>query len=84
MPSRINVAFIRVDDPALLSDKVLALAVGPFGILVRHGWNRTICSEPVRGVASRERHVEQFGIEPVCLGAPVLALRLTRSDGVTY
>src|SRR5437773_8898008 len=34
MPSRTNVALIPVDDPTLLSDEALALAVGPLAICV--------------------------------------------------
>src|SRR5262249_31032569 len=65
--------FDSVDDPTLLSDEVLALAVGPLAIFVHncrdcdHLAVITLAAQPAKKGA-----FEQLGIEPVGLGTPVL------------
>src|SRR5207253_419507 len=62
-----------VDDPILLSNEVLALAVGPLGIFVLDCRDRnhlaviTFAAQPAEKGA-----FEQLGVEAVGLGAPVL------------
>src|SRR5882672_11498285 len=74
IPSRINVCFHSVDDPTLLSDEALVLAVGPLGISVlgcrdrHHLAVMTLAAQP-----AEKRAFEQLGVEPIGLGAPVLA-----------
>src|SRR3974377_834020 len=47
-----------VDNPTLLADEALALAVGAFGILVLLMWgSRQPCSDHARRAASREKRV---------------------------
>src|SRR6266852_3139051 len=63
-----------IDDPTLLSDEALALAVGPLGIFILDSRDRdhlaviTLAPEPAEKGA-----FEQLGVEPIGLGAPVLA-----------
>src|SRR5216684_783563 len=72
--------FHSVDDPTLLSDEALVLAVGPLGIFVLGCRDRhhlaviTLTAQP-----AEKRAFEQLGVEPIGLGTPVLApLRHTR------
>src|SRR5260370_30441744 len=66
--------FHSVDNPSLLSDETLALAVGPLGIFVPARRDRhhlaviTLAAQPAEKGA-----FEQFGVEPVGLGTSVLA-----------
>src|SRR6202171_3669989 len=66
--------FHSVDNPSLLSDEALALAVGPLGIFVLGRRDRqhlaviTLAAQPAEKGA-----LEQLGVETVGLGAPVLA-----------
>src|ERR1700676_2319038 len=66
--------FHSVDNPSLLSDETLALAVGPLGIFVLGRRDRhhlaviTFAAQPAEKGA-----FEQLGVEPVGLGTPVLA-----------
>ena len=66
--------FHSVDDPTLLSDEALALAVGPLGIFLLDRRDRhhlaviTLAAQPAEKGA-----FEQLGVEPVGLGAPVFA-----------
>src|SRR6266404_737598 len=63
-----------VDDPILLSDEALALAVGPLGIFVLGCRDRhhlaviTLAAQPAKKGA-----FEHLGVEPVSLGTPMLA-----------
>src|SRR5215831_15717895 len=63
-----------VDDPTSLSDEAVMLAVGPLGILVLHCRDLdhlaviTLATQPAKKGA-----FEQLGVEPVSLGAPMLA-----------
>src|ERR1700674_2353917 len=72
MPSRTNAAFIRLTTS--LSDEAVMLAVGPLGILVLHCRDRdhlaviTLAAQPAKKGA-----FEQLRVEPVSLGAPMLA-----------
>src|SRR4029453_8460143 len=65
--------FHPVDDPPLLSDQALVLAVGPPGIFVLECRDRdhlaviTLAAQPAEKGA-----FEQLGVEPVGLGATVL------------
>jgi len=47
--------FHSVDNPSLLSDEALALAVGPLGIFVLGIGSPPSCSDLARRAASRER-----------------------------
>ena len=66
--------FHSVDNPSLLSDEALALAVGPLGIFVLGSRDRhhlaviSLAAQPAEKGA-----LEQLGVETVGLGAPVLA-----------
>jgi hypothetical protein len=66
--------FHSVDNPSLLSDETLALAVGPLGIFVLDCRDRdhlaviTLAAQPAEKDA-----FEQLGVETVGLGAPMLA-----------
>ena len=66
MPSRSQRCFHSVDNPVLLSDEVLAFAVGPLGIFVFDCWDRhhlaviTLPAQPAEKGA-----FEQIGVEPV-------------------
>src|SRR6516165_5377293 len=63
-----------VDDPTLLSDEALALAVGPFSIFVfgcRDCHHLAVI--PFAAQPAEKSTFKQLGIEPVCLGPPVLA-----------
>src|ERR1019366_2816365 len=66
--------FHSVDDPTLLSDEALVLTVRPLGILVLGCRDRhhlaviTLAAQPAEKGA-----FEQLGVEPIGLGAPVLA-----------
>src|SRR5882724_265335 len=72
MPSRINAAFIRLT--IRLCSPTLVLAVGPLGIFVLGCRDRhhlaviTLAAQP-----AEKRAFEQLGVEPIGLGAPVLA-----------
>src|ERR1700722_10146950 len=74
MPSRINAAFIRLNDPILPSDEALTLAVGPLGIFVLGCRDRhhlaviTLAPQPAEKGA-----FEQLGVETVSLCSPMLA-----------
>src|SRR3984893_14026819 len=74
MPSRIKVAFIRLTIRVCSPTRLLALAVGPLGIFVLARRDRhhlaviTLAAQPAEKGA-----FEQFGVEPVGLGASVLA-----------
>ena len=73
MPSRINAAH-SIDDPILLSDEALTLAVGPLGIFVLGCRDRhhlaviTLAPQPAEKGA-----FEQLGVETVSLCSPMLA-----------
>jgi hypothetical protein len=66
--------FHSVDNPSLLSDEALALAVGPLGIFVLGSRDRhhlaviSLAAQPAEKGAP-----EQLGVETVGIGAPVLA-----------
>ena len=66
--------FHSVDNPGLLSDEALALAVGPLSIFVLGSRDRhhlaviSLAAQPAEKGA-----LEQLGVETVGLGAPVLA-----------
>ena len=63
-----------VDDPALLSDEALALAVGPLGIFVLDSRDRHHLAVIALAAQPAEKGAfEQFGVEPVGLGAAVFA-----------
>src|ERR1700739_1687416 len=64
--------FHPVDDPSLLSDKTLALAVGSLGILVLNCRNCDhLAVIPFAAQPTKKSAFEQLGVETVGLGAPV-------------
>src|SRR5260370_28850424 len=66
--------FHSVDNPSLLSDEALALAVGPLGIFVLGRRDRHhLAVIPLAPHPADEGAFEQLGVAPVGLGAPVLA-----------
>ena len=63
-----------VDDRGLLANEGLALAVGPLGIFLREGRDRShLAVLPLAAQPAEKGAFELLGVEPVGLGAPVLA-----------
>src|SRR5262245_3680434 len=63
-----------VDDRGVLANEGLALAVGTLGIFLREGRDRGhLAVVPLAAQPAEEGALELLGVEPVGLGAPVLA-----------
>ena len=63
-----------VDDPGLLADEALALSAGSPGILLRDGRDRGhFAMFPLAAQPAKKGSLQELGVEPVGLGAPVLA-----------
>src|SRR5262249_39009479 len=65
--------FDAVDNAAYLANKALVLAAGPLGILLRERRDhRHLAVVPLPAQPAEKGALEELGIEPVGLGAPVL------------
>src|SRR5207244_4351025 len=66
--------FHSVDNPSLLSDKTLALAIGPLGVFLLDCRDRDHLAVITLAAKPAEKNAfEQLGVKTVGLGAPMLA-----------
>src|SRR5262249_22007070 len=73
MPRRVSVAD-AVDDGGVLANEGVALAVGALGILLREGRDGGhLAVVPLAAQPAQKGALELLGVEPIGLGAPVLA-----------